>query len=75
MKILFMPTINQLVRKGRFVPKIKSMSALEGSAKRGVCTRSILRHQKPNCIGAKVKLVNGYEVISYIGGGDIIPRT
>ena len=36
-----MPTINQLVRKGRSVPKMKSkVPALEGSpAKRGVCTR------------------------------------
>ena len=69
-----MPTINQLVRKGRSVPKIKSkVPALEGSpAKRGVCTRVYTTTpKKPNSAlrkVAKVRLVNGYEVISYIGG-------
>ena len=69
-----MPTINQLVRKGRLVPKIKSkVPALEGSpAKRGVCTRVYTTTpKKPNSAlrkVAKVRLVNGYEVISYIGG-------
>jgi len=69
-----MPTINQLVRKGRLVPKSKSMvPALEGSpAKRGVCTRVYTTTpKKPNSAlrkVAKVRLVNGYEVISYIGG-------
>ena len=69
-----MPTINQLVRKGRLVPKSKSkVPALEGSpAKRGVCTRVYTTTpKKPNSAlrkVAKVRLVNGYEVISYIGG-------
>ena len=69
-----MPTINQLVRKGRSVPKFKSkVPALEGSpAKRGVCTRVYTTTpKKPNSAlrkVAKVRLVNGYEVISYIGG-------
>ena len=69
-----MPTINQLVRKGRLVPKSKSkVPALEGSpAKRGVCTRGYTTTpKKPNSAlrkVAKVRLVNGYEVISYIGG-------
>ena len=69
-----MPTINQLVRKGRSVPKMKSkVPALEGSpAKRGVCTRVYTTTpKKPNSAlrkVAKVRLVNGYEVISYIGG-------
>ena len=69
-----MPTINQLVRKGGLVPKVKSkVPALEGSpAKRGVCTRVYTTTpKKPNSAlrkVAKVRLVNGYEVISYIGG-------
>ena len=69
-----MPTINQLVRKGRSVPKMKSkVPALEGSpAKRGVCTRVYTTTpKKPNSAlrkVAEVRLVNGYEVISYIGG-------
>jgi small subunit ribosomal protein S12 len=69
-----MPTINQLVRKGRLVPKSKSkVPALEGSpAKRGVCTRVYTTTpKKPNSAlrkVEKVRLVNGYEVISYIGG-------
>jgi small subunit ribosomal protein S12 len=69
-----MPTINKLVRKGRSVPKMKSkVPALEGSpAKRGVCTRVYTTTpKKPNSAlrkVAKVRLVNGYEVISYIGG-------
>ena len=69
-----MPTINQLVRKGRSVPKMKSkVPALEGSpAKRGLCTRVYTTTpKKPNSAlrkVAKVRLVNGYEVISYIGG-------
>ena len=68
-----MPTINQLVRKGRSVPKIKSkVPALEGSpAKRGVCTEVYTTTPKTNSAlrkVAKVRLVNGYEVISYIGG-------
>ena len=69
-----MPTINQLVRKGRQAPKTKSkVPALESCPqKRGVCTRVYTTTpKKPNSAlrkVAKVRLVNGYEVISYIGG-------
>jgi small subunit ribosomal protein S12 len=70
----FMPTINQLVRKPRESTRIKSKSpALKNSPqKRGVCTRVYTTTpKKPNSAlrkVAKVRLVNGYEVISYIGG-------
>jgi len=69
-----MPTINQLVRKARSVPEVKSkVPALAGSpAKRGVCTRVYTTTpKKPNSAlrkVAKVRLTNGFEVISYIGG-------
>jgi small subunit ribosomal protein S12 len=69
-----MPTINQLVRKPRETARIKSKSpALKNSPqKRGVCTRVYTTTpKKPNSAlrkVAKVRLVNGYEVISYIGG-------
>lgn len=69
-----MPTINQLVRNGRSSYKNKSKSpALQGSPqKRGVCTKVYTTTpKKPNSAlrkVAKVKLVNGPEVISYIGG-------
>jgi small subunit ribosomal protein S12 len=69
-----MPTINQLLRKPRTKVKAKSKSpALENSPqKRGVCTRVYTTTpKKPNSAlrkVAKVRLVNGYEVISYIGG-------
>ena len=69
-----MPTINQLVRRGRSRPIVKSkVPALAGSpAKRGVCTRVYTTTpKKPNSAlrkVAKVRLVNGFEVISYIGG-------
>jgi len=69
-----MPTINQLVRKGRQAPRSKSkVPALEGCpARRGVCTRVYTTTpKKPNSAMrkvAKVRLTNGYEVISYIGG-------
>ena len=69
-----MPTINQLVRKGREdkVEKTKT-PALKGSPqRRGVCTRVYTTTpKKPNSAlrkVAKVRLTNGYEVISYIGG-------
>src|SRR3989440_1210870 len=70
-----MPTINQLVRKGRTPPVSKSkVPALAGSPqKRGVCTRVYTTTpKKPNSAlrkVAKVRLTNGFEVISYIGGG------
>ena len=69
-----MPTINQLVRKPRESTRVKSRSpALRLSPqKRGVCTRVYTATpKKPNSAlrkVAKVRLVNGYEVISYIGG-------
>src|ERR1700757_4954577 len=69
-----MPTINQLVRKGRVAPASKSkVPALKQSPqKRGVCTRVYTTTpKKPNSAlrkVAKVRLTNGFEVISYIGG-------
>ncbi|MBI5750840.1 MAG: 30S ribosomal protein S12 [Hydrogenophilales bacterium] len=69
-----MPTINQLVRKGRSVETAKSkVPALQSSPqKRGVCTRVYTTTpKKPNSAlrkVAKVRLTNGFEVISYIGG-------
>jgi small subunit ribosomal protein S12 len=69
-----MPTINQLVRKGRRTPPTKSkVPALAGSPqRRGVCTRVYTTTpKKPNSAlrkVAKVRLTNGFEVIGYIGG-------
>ena len=72
-----MPTINQLVRSPRAAEITKSkVPALEGSPqKRGVCTRVYTttpkKPKKPNSAlrkVAKVRLTNGFEVISYIGG-------
>ena len=69
-----MPTINQLVRNPRTSPKTKSkVPALARSPqKRGVCTRVYTTTpKKPNSAlrkVAKVRLTNGFEVISYIGG-------
>lgn len=67
-----MPTINQLVRKGRRKVRIKSKSpALAGNPfRRGVCVQVMTRTpKKPNSAirkVAKVRLTNGNEVISYI---------
>ena len=69
-----MPTISQLVRKGRSSQSKKSKSAaLESSPqKRGVCTRVYTTTpKKPNSAlrkVCKVRLTSGFEVISYIGG-------
>jgi small subunit ribosomal protein S12 len=69
-----MPTINQLIRKPRSRLTIKSKSpALQNSPqRRGVCTRVYTTTpKKPNSAlrkVAKVRLTNGFEVISYIGG-------
>jgi small subunit ribosomal protein S12 len=69
-----MPTVNQLVRKSRVSSVIKSKSpALKRSPqKRGVCTKVYTTTpKKPNSAlrkVAKVRLTNGFEVISYIGG-------
>ena len=69
-----MATINQLVRKPRKSKITKSdVPALQKSPqKRGVCTRVYTTTpKKPNSALRKVcrvRLVNGYEVTSYIGG-------
>ncbi|GAB5501179.1 MAG: 30S ribosomal protein S12 [Pseudohongiellaceae bacterium] len=69
-----MATINQLVRKPRKSRASKSdVPALQRSPqKRGVCTRVYTTTpKKPNSALRKVcrvRLVNGYEVSSYIGG-------
>lgn len=69
-----MATINQLVRKPRVDAKKKSnVPALESCPqRRGVCTRVYTTTpKKPNSAlrkVARVRLTNGYEVSSYIGG-------
>ena len=69
-----MPTINQLVRKGRTPQKVKSkVPAMDANPqKRGVCTRVYTTTpKKPNSAlrkVAKVRLTNSREVISYIPG-------
>ena len=69
-----MPTINQLIRKGRKKVRAKSKRPdLEScSQKRGVCLQVMTRTpKKPNSAlrkVAKVRLSNGREVIAYIPG-------
>ncbi len=69
-----MPTINQLIRKGRTAIKAKEKApALQFSPqKRGVCTRVYTTTpKKPNSAlrkVARVRLTNGIEVSSYIPG-------
>ena len=80
-----MPTISQLVRKGRGFKKTRdkvpamALHKIDGRhdkvgapQKRGVCTRVYTTTpKKPNSAlrkVAKVRLTNGYEVVSYIGG-------
>ncbi len=69
-----MPTINQLIKKERIGQKNKTKSpALSGCPqRRGVCTRVYTTTpKKPNSAlrkVAKVRLSNGFEVISYIPG-------
>jgi small subunit ribosomal protein S12 len=69
-----MSTVNQLVRRARTRRNEKTkVPALAGSPqKRGVCTRVYTTTpKKPNSAlrkVAKVRLTNGFEVISYIGG-------
>ena len=69
-----MPTINQLIRKGRKTVNKKTKSpALESCPqKRGVCTRVMtVTPKKPNSAlrkVARVRLTNGYEVTAYIPG-------
>jgi len=69
-----MPTINQLVRKGRKrIQKTTNTPALKGGPqKRGVCTR-VFTHtpKKPNSAlrkVARVRLTTGIEVTAYIPG-------
>ena len=69
-----MATINQLVRKPRVKPVVKSnVAALEACPqRRGVCTRVYTTTpKKPNSAlrkVAKVRLTNGTEIIAYIPG-------
>ena len=69
-----MPTVNQLVRKGRSAPEAKTKTpALRGAPqKRGVCTRVYTTTpKKPNSAlrkVARVRLTNGMEVGAYIPG-------
>jgi small subunit ribosomal protein S12 len=68
------PTVNQLVRKGRKSPQAKTKTpALDGAPqKRGVCTRVYTTTpKKPNSAlrkVARVRLTNSNEVTSYIPG-------
>ena len=70
----YMATVNQLVRKSRKTKVVKSnVPALDSSPqKRGVCTRVYTTTpKKPNSAlrkVARVRLTNGFEVTSYIGG-------
>ncbi|MDJ0837395.1 MAG: 30S ribosomal protein S12 [Acidobacteriota bacterium] len=69
-----MPTINQLVRKGRakLLIKTKSPALQSCPQRRGVCTRVYTTTpKKPNSAlrkVARVRLTNGIEVTSYIPG-------
>jgi small subunit ribosomal protein S12 len=69
-----MPTVNQLIRKGRAKKRAKLKTpALTGAPqKRGVCTRvSTVTPRKPNSALrkiARVRLTNGAEVGTYIPG-------
>jgi len=71
---LTVPTINQLIKKGREVQKnaTKSPALASCPQRRGVCTRVYTTTpKKPNSAlrkVAKVRLSNGFEVISYIPG-------
>ncbi len=69
-----MPTVNQLVRKGRKAIKEKTSTPhLQGSPqRRGVCTRVFTRTpKKPNSAlrkAARIRLTNGMEITAYIPG-------
>jgi small subunit ribosomal protein S12 len=69
-----MPTINQLIRKGRRKVSVKSKSPAltDCPQRRGVCVQVMTRTpKKPNSAlrkVAKVRLTNGQEVIAYIPG-------
>jgi small subunit ribosomal protein S12 len=72
--IIDMPTINQLIAKGRNPKRYKSKSPALADCpqRRGVCLQVMTRTpKKPNSAlrkVAKVRLTNGFEVIAYIGG-------
>jgi small subunit ribosomal protein S12 len=69
-----MPTINQLVRRGRESQRAKAAAPhlQKSPQKRGVCTRVYTTTpKKPNSAlrkVARVRLTNGFEVTSYIPG-------
>ena len=69
-----MPTINQLVRKGRkkVINRTKAPALQSCPQKRGVCTRVMtVTPKKPNSAlrkVARVRLTNGIEVTAYIPG-------
>ncbi len=69
-----MPTINQLIRKGRkkILKKSKSIDLEECPQKKGVCLQVMTRTpKKPNSAlrkVARVRLTNGKEVTAYIPG-------
>ncbi|KQC13019.1 MAG: 30S ribosomal protein S12 [Desulfuromonas sp. SDB] len=69
-----MPTINQLVRKGRkqVIKKTKAPALTKCPQRRGVCVRVYTTSpKKPNSAlrkVARVRLSNGYEVTAYIPG-------
>jgi small subunit ribosomal protein S12 len=69
-----MPTINQLIRKGRRKPVYKSKSPVldRGPQKRGVCLQvKTMTPKKPNSALrkiARVRLSNGKEITAYIPG-------
>ena len=69
-----MPTINQLLRKGREkqIARNKVPALQKQPLKRGVCVKVYTTTpKKPNSAMrkvAKVRLTNGYEVIAYIPG-------
>jgi small subunit ribosomal protein S12 len=69
-----LPTLNQLVRKGRkkIIKKTKAPALRNCPQKRGVCTRVYTTTpKKPNSAlrkVARVRLTNGFEVTAYIPG-------
>ncbi len=69
-----MPTISQLIRKGRkdVAKKTKAPALQSSPQKRGVCTRvSTMTPRKPNSAlrkVARVRMTNGIEVTAYIPG-------
>jgi small subunit ribosomal protein S12 len=69
-----MPTINQLIRKGRekLKPKTAAPALMKSPQRRGVCIRVYTSTpKKPNSAlrkVARVRLTNGYEITTYIPG-------